>query len=977
MASNGSAGERAESERGIDALAEMLAARGGNVMPGVSGAAASRDGAPATQPTSVSAHVDDVLAQLARSVNLARPESAATNGKSVAPTTPQFGRGPVVPSPTTGFGLAAQRAANAGRNLEAPAPVPEDGNLLMKAGQLADNMQGRLQELDRREQTLSEMMTALDQEQRRFRLNQQETRDETTGRESKLIEQENLLKQRLSQGQKLLDELQQREQEVEEARQQIDGDRLRLRADLQRELDVERASLKHERGLLETERKDLQARVEQVREEHETNLRQMRRDLEVERRRLRGQTAADVDAEREALKKEREEWLRTRSEQEGILLRQKEAHTAAMRRAEQVLADQQRKQLETFEQRRIELEKQFRESREKMDAERDAWNVKRTAEHEQLDRQRFLNVETLRKIEDEKLSREQQLATALQRAKDEHSQGLQAERNAFEQELQKRRNEFTQELEKLRSRFQDESARQRDQMASERQRFDESLQLDRDRFMTERTALLTQFEERSTEWTKRREIELSELARERQELERAAIEAEAELAERRRQLEDEARKAREDGLAELRNNWDIERQELRSKLASDIETERAQLAAEVKAFTDQQEREQSALKRAKESHEAALKQARTDIIAERQQANDEMRKERALHDAHFAAARGQLEAELKDRFEGTEQRIAQELDSLNQQKLAHQNIMAESSALLAAERRQLEESQAGLAAEHQQKLEALAERERRHQSDVHTHTVLSQQWQRRTGETAEAQRRRRSQLDRFRELLTERERSIAREEDVRERGKVEFESEKQRDRELVAEQHALLERQRQDLVLEKERQEQSLAMEYEKLKERTHRIEGLRKELEQTSLKNLEDRLAVEEALAELAPRIGETAAKQRVEEVRTVIAGRIHEMHNAARSSEADETARLVAFTQKQLEEEASRMKKDRESFVRRMAERERELQEQEAKLEERSSESHQREVKWRVVRDGWLKERVEAEQLIRGLLEELSVEG
>jgi hypothetical protein len=83
-----------------------------------------------------------------------------------------------------------------------------------------------------------------------------------------------------------------------------------------------------------------------------------------------------------------------------------------------------------------------------------------------------------------------------------------------------------------------------------------------------------------------------------------------------------------------------------------------------------------------------------------------------------------------------------------------------------------------------------------------------------------------------------------------------------------------------------------------------------------------------------------------------------------------------MVAFTQKQLEEESLRLKKDRESLLRRSTEREQELQEQETKLETKNVEWQIREVQWRQLRDDWLKQRVEAEQIIRGLLDELAAE-
>ncbi|MFP6763688.1 MAG: hypothetical protein VB858_08720, partial [Planctomycetaceae bacterium] len=159
-----------------------------------------------------------------------------------------------------------------------------------------------------------------------------------------------------------------------------------------------------------------------------------------------------------------------------------------------------------------------------------------------------------------------------------------------------------------------------------------------------------------------------------------------------------------------------------------------------------------------------------------------------------------------------------------------------------------------------------------------------------------------------------------------------------------------------------------------KLEERTVRLDQMRKELEETSLKNLEVRLAAEDALADLSGQLGVQRAQERVEEVRTIFAGQLHDLRQS--DNEGDNTARMVAFTQQQLEEDSHRLDLERQAFSRRMNERERELQEQESRLRSRAEDWEQREARWRQMRDGWLEEKLSAEQIIRGLLDELSDE-
>ena len=81
-----------------------------------------------------------------------------------------------------------------------------------------------------------------------------------------------------------------------------------------------------------------------------------------------------------------------------------------------------------------------------------------------------------------------------------------------------------------------------------------------------------------------------------------------------------------------------------------------------------------------------------------------------------------------------------------------------------------------------------------------------------------------------------------------------------------------LSQQREALQLEHQKLTADFERERGKLEERTARLDQLRKELEETSLKNIEVRLAAEEALAELTGELGEVRAQERVEEVRTIV---------------------------------------------------------------------------------------------------------
>ena len=50
--------------------------------------------------------------------------------------------------------------------------------------------------------------------------------------------------------------------------------------------------------------------------------------------------------------------------------------------------------------------------------------------------------------------------------------------------------------------------------------------------------------------------------------------------------------------------------------------------------------------------------------------------------------------------------------------------------------------------------------------------------------------------------------------------------------------------------------------------------------------------------------------------------------------------------------------------------------MHEQESRLRSRAAEWEERESRWRHMRDGWVEEKLSAEQIIRGLLDELTDE-
>jgi hypothetical protein len=134
----------------------------------------------------------------------------------------------------------------------------------------------------------------------------------------------------------------------------------------------------------------------------------------------------------------------------------------------------------------------------------------------------------------------------------------------------------------------------------------------------------------------------------------------------------------------------------------------------------------------------------------------------------------------------------------------------------------------------------------------------------------------------------------------------------------------------------------------------------------------LESRLAAEEAMAELIATAGEDTARDRVAEVRTVIAGQIQDLQTS--TSSEHKTAQMVAVAQRELEDETTRLKSEQVAFSELVSVREKNLKAEEQRLQVLSHNWERREHQWRNMRDDWLKEKLNAEQIIRSLLDEIS---
>lgn len=232
----------------------------------------------------------------------------------------------------------------------------------------------------------------------------------------------------------------------------------------------------------------------------------------------------------------------------------------------------------------------------------------------------------------------------------------------------------------------------------------------------------------------------------------------------------------------------------------------------------------------------------------------------------------------------------------------------------------------------------------------------------------ESIRLRLAHVQRFRDLLEEREKACdeerlllhqsrrsADEELIRRRAELEAETTRRRG-----------ELDRRQVTLEE--QQEVIAGQLETIESRQKELDEFQQELESTHLDNLEMRAAIEEALAQLRVELGAPAAGERVDAARATLARQFERVRETI-----DEQRAEVANLLGDLEKERATFREERDSTVAWIERRESDVEVREACLIRERGQHHSGEGAWIAARDRWRQEKLEAEAIIRGLVTEL----
>ncbi|MBX3442261.1 MAG: hypothetical protein KF774_07620 [Planctomyces sp.] len=235
-------------------------------------------------------------------------------------------------------------------------------------------------------------------------------------------------------------------------------------------------------------------------------------------------------------------------------------------------------------------------------------------------------------------------------------------------------------------------------------------------------------------------------------------------------------------------------------------------------------------------------------------------------------------------------------------------------------------------------------------------------------EVDESIRFRLSQIRRFRDLLERREQTFDAECELFRQQRVAAQNEAARERDALAEERVSLAAQTEAQLAENRRQQDLLIRHSATLDARRQRLDALRDELEQSHQELLEGRLAVEQATAELVRQSDPETAQAGVQQARETLFNDYRDLRESLiqRRQEADEAIRKLVATRDEFRAE-------RDTQVQRTVEREELLAGRERAMAEQSLAAAEREKEWLAAQAQWRDDKLEAERIIRELLEQL----
>lgn len=513
--------------------------------------------------------------------------------------------------------------------------------------------------------------------------------------------------------------------------------------------------------------------------------------------------------------------------------------------------------------------------------------------------------------------------------------------------------------------FEADTERKRESLETRRSELaieSDQLRQERAQLGADREAVATEFRRLQADRARYRQELQAELHKDRAELQESIARAEkvqeslngqaAALAKDREEFET--------SLNTARVLLDEELAERRAEFQRQLDTERAAMEAEVNeaALTEQLRQERQTL----ENERGRFQQAAIDWQQRYEQEVADIRRRQAQVDEDRRRSEREID-ELRRRV--WDEIDAERSEHQNRLRVELQRAREEWEQAQAESRKQfaLEESRIRFQQDHLQRTREEIEAA---QNQLRVEYQKSRQ---RLEDMLEIQRLRDRQLVRRRAMYEHIEQSIARRQDTIVKLHQSVESHSARERERLSAERESWELKLQSQSAENRRQTDILALHAENLEKRRARLDSLRTEIETRHSELLETQLAVDEAWAQLSQVTGDDAVQDRVDQTRSQLSTFYSSLREGLSSQQAD-----LDEARDQLAQQRQEFHLERQQLTEAFADQEQQLRRRGESLQTQLAQVEQQESEWQRARDAWIRERMEAEEIIRDLLAELA---
>lgn len=411
-------------------------------------------------------------------------------------------------------------------------------------------------------------------------------------------------------------------------------------------------------------------------------------------------------------------------------------------------------------------------------------------------------------------------------------------------------------------------------------------------------------------------------------------------------------------LERQRLDLNQERTRIREDVLSSLAEQRRDLEHAQEEWQGVRQTELNHLKREREIHETAIRKVEEELASRKEKFELELKTQKAEWESKKQAELESLESQKRDfviRSEEIEHQLTIQREDLQREYSAREDQFEQKRTLI--------ENRIKFQENHLLRLRKQIEQE---QHDFQRQQQIQQQ-QHEQNERIHLLRMK--QLDRFRDLLSQREESLSRERALHFELRRSVERYELNQSQRMSNEYEVWKKDRDAQKAELRRQHDMLALHAENLERRRERLDTLRAEVEETHRGTLEMRLALEEGWAQLTQVEGEDAARERLEKAREALASHYRQLRESL-SVERQE----LDHSQELFHRHRDEFRQERQDLSEWISERDEQLRLRSEQLRFEAEQLAIRDAAWDQNRETWLQEKVQAELIIRELLLQLS---